>query len=267
MRALAFLLSLVVPGAGHALVGRIGHGFGWAVGLLVLSLVLPLVMRMGFVGLLLAFLVGLAGVLGCAIDADRGRGSRPPWKILVSTLAVLVLGTWMLADARRMYTRRYAQAFTIPSRSMEPTLLAGDYVMADNAVYRGRRPSRGDVVVYRYPQDERRVFLGRIMATPGERIQVSGPDVVINGRALDEPYIKPSLGAAPSWCGFAYGCEPLEVPAGRYFVMADNRDNAQDSRHFGFVREEAIIGRVFTIYWSWDSESHWLRRWRVGKTI
>lgn len=267
MRTLAFLLSLLVPGAGHALVGRIGPGFAWAVGLLVLGLVLPLVMRMGFVGLGLAVLVGLAAVLGCAMDADRVAGSRPPWRILVPVWAVLVLGTWMLADARITYIRRYAQAFTIPSRSMEPTLLHGDYVMADKAVYRGRNPRRGDVVVYLYPQDERRTFVGRIIGVPGETIQVLESDVLIDGVALAEPYVKRSLGVPRSFCSYAHGCEPTEIPAGRYFVMGDHRDNSRDSRYFGFVREEAILGRIFTAYWSWDSDAHRLRWWRVGKSI
>jgi signal peptidase I len=233
----------------------------------VLSLILPLVMRMGFVGLLLAVLVGLAAVLGCAIDAGRVAGSRPPWKILVPVLAILVLGTWMLADARLAHFRRSVQAFTIPSRSMEPTLLAGDYVMADNAVYRGRRPSRGDIVVYRHPVDERRTFVSRIIAGPGETIHVRGPDVLVNGRALDEPYIERRRPASGDVCAYAHGCEPTEVRAGHYFVMSDNRDNARDSRHFGVVREEAIIGRVFTVYWSWDSEAHRLRPRRVGKAL
>jgi signal peptidase I len=180
---------------------------------------------------------------------------------------VLFAGGWILGDVLKAHARRYVQTFTIPSRSMEPTLLWGDYVMADNAVYRGRRPVRGDIVVYRYPEDERRTFVGRIIGAPGETIQVRGPDVVINGRALEEPYIKRSLGRVSEFCGYAYGCEPIEVSAGRYFLMGDHRDNSRDSRYFGFVRHEAIIGRVFTIYWSWDSERHWLRRGRVGKTI
>ena len=256
-----------MPGSGHALLGRIGHGFAWAVGLLVLGLILPLVMRMGFVGLLLAVLVGLAAVLGCAIDADRLPGSRPRWKILVPVLAILVLGTFMLADARLAHVRRYAQAFTIPSRSMEPTLLVGDYVMADNAIYRGRRPRRGDIVVYRYPVDERRTFVSRIIAGPGETIHVRATEVLVNGRALDEPYIKRLRAASGDLCAYAHGCEPTEVQEGHYFVLSDNRDNARDSRHFGAVREGAIIGRVFTVYWSWDSEAHWLRSRRVGKAL
>ena len=234
---------------------------------MVLGLVLPPVMRLGFVGLVLAVLVGLVAVLGCAIDAGRVRGLRPSWKILVPALAILVVGTWMLSDARVAQVRRYVQAFTIPSRSMEPTLLVGDYLMADRAIYRGRRPGRGDIVVFLYPLDERRAFVSRIIAGPGETIHVKGSDVLVDGRALDEPYIKRLRLAFGDLCAYPHGCEPTEVRAGHYFVMSDNRDNAQDSRSFGLVREEAIVGRAFTVYFSWDSEARRPRFGRVGKSL
>jgi signal peptidase I len=102
---------------------------------------------------------------------------------------------------------------------------------------------------------------------PGDTIQARGQEVLINGRALEEPYIKPWRGAPPEWCQYAYGCEPLEVPAARYFVMGDNRDNSQDSRYYGFVSHDAVVGRIFTIYFSWDSEAHRFRLSRVGKSI
>jgi len=266
-RALPFLLSFVTPGAGHAFAGHIRRGFAWAIGLVAVSLVVPFVMRVGFVGLVLGALLGMAAVLACAIDALRLPGSRPPWRILITVWAILFVGGWIVSDAVKTHVRRFAQAFTIPSRSMEPTLLVGDYVMADKAIYRGRSPRRGDIVVYRYPEDERRTFVGRIMAVPAETIQVRGGDVLINGRPLEEPYVKRSLGASYDSCTYAYGCQPTEIPAGRYFVMGDHRDNARDSRYFGFVAAKAIIGRVYTIYWSWDSDTHWLRRERVGKSL
>ena len=173
------------------------------------------------------------------------------------------------------------QAFTIPSGSMMDTLLVGDYILVNKFLYGPevpftdwrlpglRRPQRGDIIVFKYPQDEKRDFIKRIIGVPGDHILIRGHQVLLNGRLLDEPYIKPGLvpHAVAGYCGYAYGCEPTAVPAASYFVMGDNRDNSQDSRYWGFVRREKIKGKAFLIYWSWDGDRHWLRWWRLGKYI
>jgi signal peptidase I len=174
------------------------------------------------------------------------------------------------------------QAFTIPSGSMMDTLLVGDYILVNKFLYGPeiplvdwhtpalRDPHRGDIIVFKYPQDEKRDFIKRIIGTPGDEVQVKGHQVLVNGKALVEPYVKPiesSYTRSASYCGYAYGCEPTRVPADSYFVMGDNRDNSQDSRYWGFVKRDKIKGKAFLIYWSWDSDRHWLRWWRLGKYI
>jgi len=176
------------------------------------------------------------------------------------------------------------QAFTIPSGSMMDTLLVGDYILVNKFLYGPelpvtdyrlpgfRDPSRGDIIVFKYPQDEKRDFIKRIVATPGDTVQVRGHQVFVNGRALVEPFVKLPEGtvptsAQPGYCGYAYGCDPTRVPADSYFVMGDNRDNSQDSRYWGFVKRDKIKGKAFLIYWSWDSDRHWLRWWRLGRYI
>jgi len=175
------------------------------------------------------------------------------------------------------------QAFTIPSGSMMDTLLVGDYILVNKFLYGPelpltefrvpglREPQRGDIIVFKYPQDEKRDFIKRIIAIPGDQIVIRGHDVHVNGQRLREAYVKhtaPSPGqAGQTYCGYAYGCEATAVPPGAYFVMGDNRDNSQDSRYWGFVRREKIKGKAFLIYWSWDSDRHWLRWWRLGKYI
>ena len=173
------------------------------------------------------------------------------------------------------------QAFTIPSGSMMDTLLVGDYILVNKFLYGAelpftdthlpgfRKPERGDIVVFKYPNDESRDFIKRIVAVAGDTVQVQDNRVMLNGRPIEEPYIRPgSIPSIPSGhCGYLYGCNPLVVPSGSYFVMGDNRDNSQDSRYWGFVRREKIRGKAFLIYWSWNGESHWPRWTRLGNWL
>jgi signal peptidase I len=190
--------------------------------------------------------------------------------IVIAILLALVIRTLVV------------QAFTIPSGSMMDTLLVGDYILVNKFLYGPelpftelrlpglRAPHRGDIIVFKYPQDEKRDFIKRIIGTPGDAVQVRGDDVYVNGQRLTEPYTKhtsPGGHMGQAYCGYAYGCEATQVPADSYFVMGDNRDNSQDSRYWGFVRRDKIKGKAFLIYWSWDSDRHWLRWWRLGNYI
>ncbi len=121
------------------------------------------------------------------------------------------------------------QAFTIPSGSMMDTMLVGDYILVNKFLYGPevpftdahvpglRDPRRGDIIVFKYPQDEKRDFIKRIVAGPGETVQVRGPQVYVNGRPLQESYVKradsPLPAGGQTYCGYAYGCEPTVVPA------------------------------------------------------
>jgi signal peptidase I len=226
------------------------------------------------------------------MDVREGEVHKPADEVTAPPVAV--------ARKRKSVVREYAeaiaiaillalvirtlivQAFTIPSGSMMDTLLVGDYILVNKFLsgpempvvdYRlpgFREPARGDIIVFKYPQDEKRDFIKRIVATPGETFQVRGNDVYVNGQRLEEPYTKhtsPSPAHGGAYCGYAYGCEPTTVPADSYFVMGDNRDNSQDSRYWGFVRRDRLKGKAFLIYWSWDSDRHWLRWWRLGNYI
>jgi signal peptidase I len=191
--------------------------------------------------------------------------------IIIAVLLALVIRTLVV------------QAFTIPSGSMMDTLLVGDYILVNKFLYGPelpftdrhmpglRDPQRGDIIVFKYPQDEKRDFIKRIVAGPGETVQVRGSQVFVNGQPLRETYVKGAESPLPAtgqpYCGYAYGCEPTLVPPESYFVMGDNRDNSQDSRYWGFVKRDKIKGKAFLIYWSWDSDRHWLRWWRLANYI
>jgi signal peptidase I len=216
-----------------------------------------------------------------AADAPERRvATAPKRKSLVREYAEAIAIAILLALVIRTLI---VQAFTIPSGSMMDTLLVGDYILVNKFLYGPeipltdlrlpglREPARGDIIVFKYPQDEKRDFIKRIVGTPGDQIQIRGHQVVVNGQPLAEEYVKPADGAMPAaqpgYCGYAYGCEATRVPGDSYFVMGDNRDNSQDSRYWGFVKRDKIKGKAFLIYWSWDSDRHWLRWWRLGKYI
>ena len=266
------LLSLVQPGVGHFLLGSFRRGVVWVVGIAGVGLCLLFVMPVSLVAILLTLVVVVAGYVACAVDTMRLVVGRPRWFIvLASWVALVVVGNMLGGAAGAFYKDRYAQAFTIPSGSMRDTLLVGDYILADKSVYRGQNPRRGDIVVFLYPQNERRHFIDRIIGTPGDTLQLRGKHVLINGNALDEPYVRSAAYASrqtgPDACPYAYGCEALVVPPDSYFVMGDDRDNSRDSRHWGFVKREKITGKALVIYWSWDSDRHWFRQWRLGQRI
>lgn len=181
------------------------------------------------------------------------------------------------------------QAFQIPSGSMENTLLIGDYLLVDKLCYGGhglgdhvmpyRKIDRGDVIVFHYPVDPQQHFVKRVIGIPGDRLRLVNKKVFIDGKPLEEPYVHfidppndvfrdnfPRLDIpAPRlegkwWLQMHKLVEDgqLIVPEGSYFVMGDNRDDSEDSRYWGFVPRENIIGRPLVIYWSvgdWDRGS------------
>jgi len=221
------------------------------------------------------------GVEVSAPDAAAPAPAKPRRKSLVREYGEAIAIAVLLALVIRTLV---VQAFTIPSGSMMDTLLVGDYILVNKFLYGPelpftdkhvpglRDPQRGDIIVFKYPQDEKRDFIKRIVAGPGETVQIRDAQVLVDGRPLAESYVKKPEGPLPTtsgqtYCGYAYGCDPTVVPADSYFVMGDNRDNSQDSRYWGFVKRDKIKGKAFLIYWSWDSDRHWLRWWRLGNYI
>lgn len=133
-----------------------------------------------------------------------------------------------------------AQAFQVEQYSMEPTLLPHDRVLVDKLLYHARRPHRGDVIVLKYPLNQQRNYIKRVIALPNDTLQVKDGKLYVNGKRAEEPYIN---GAAQG----NYG--PFTVPADSVFVMGDNRNNSEDSRAFGPLKEDLIVGQAILIYW------------------
>ncbi len=135
-----------------------------------------------------------------------------------------------------------AQPFIVSGASMEKTFHTGEYLIVDQLSYHFHEPSRGDVIIFRYPKDPSKFFIKRVVGLPGETVDIKDATVTIynedhkNGLLLDEPYIKSMTPA-----------NELKEKLGdrEYFVMGDNRDESSDSRMWGVLQEERIIGRAF----------------------
>ncbi len=138
------------------------------------------------------------------------------------------------------------QAFYIPSESMEQTLYEGDRILVNKIGYRLHDVNRGDVVVFRRPDDqpgEIRDLIKRVIGLPGESVEGRDSTIFIDGRELVEPYLDEG-----SFADFG----PLTVPEGEMFMMGDNRDQSLDSRRFGTIDEDRVVGRAFVLFWPLD---------------
>ncbi len=211
---------------------------------------------------------------------DYPRGTIAEWTI---TILLLLFGTTTLV-----------QAFVIPTGSMEDTLLIGDHLLVDKLAYAPAGPiskyllpyqpiRRGDIIVFRYPVDIRQTFVKRVVGVPGDRIRLENKVLIVNGHRLKEPYkynktdymdsYRDNFPADPN----VHLSEPADamlretvkngevvVPPNCYFAMGDNRDSSLDSRYWGFVPRENIIGKPLIIYWSYDAPTEHLASPMMG---
>ncbi|MEE8342551.1 MAG: signal peptidase I [Gammaproteobacteria bacterium] len=193
------------------------------------------------------------------------------------------------------------EPFRIPSGSMMPTLLAGDFILVNKYAYGIRLPvinrkvidvedpKRGDVVVFRYPRDPSIDYIKRVVGLPGDHIRYQGKTVSINGKKIAQVPVGTYMGAGAgsSMMGANRRTEQLGdaehdilvqpnlrsrngeffVPPGHYFVMGDNRDNSNDSRFWGTVPNQNLVGKAFLIWMNWDSVDHGINWSRIGDSI
>jgi signal peptidase I len=200
---------------------------------------------------------------------DRPRSTIAEWTITIILLLFL--------------TTTLVQAYVIPTGSMEDTLLIGDHLLVDKLAFAPYGPvskyllpytdvKRGDIIVFRYPVDISQTFVKRCIGVPGDRIRLINKQVYLNGVRLDEPYTyhksdyidsyRDNFPGEPNVSVDRRASEMLlnhvingevVVPPNSYFAMGDNRDSSLDSRYWGFVPRENIIGKPLVIYWSYDA--------------
>ncbi len=195
---------------------------------------------------------------------DQDRTNSGPAKSLWREYGEALLIALILALVIRAF---FVQAFSIPSGSMQPTLLIGDYLLVNKLSFGIRnpltnkvwipigKPQRGDVVVFIFPQDPSKDYIKRVVGLPGDKVEIRDKKVLINGKAAqsaravytDDTVIP--LGQSPR-----DNLAPMTVPVNAYFVMGDNRDHSFDSRFWGFVPDDALRGKAFIIYFSWEGQ-------------
>ncbi len=243
--------------------------------------------------LLVSGAIWLADVL--VFSKRRAPGAKDPWWVEYGASFFPVI---LLVFGLRSFI---VEPFKIPSGSMIPTLEVGDFILVNKFTYGIRlpvinkkiidinQPQRGDVMVFRYPEDPSLDYIKRVIGVPGDKVAYQNKRLTINGQPIEtvpmDDYLHPERlyyskqfvekserieyrilndGDAP---GFIAGATPFQyrenclynnagvictVPAGHYFTMGDNRDNSRDSRYWGFVREENIVGKAFFIWFNFS---------------
>lgn len=219
--------------------------------------------------------IGLVEVLGERLLGDLEKVY--PRKSLIREYAEAIVVALLLALLIRTFI---VQAFKIPSGSMIPTLDIGDHLLVNKFLYGTavpfkdmkilpiRQPERGDIIVFKYPEDESRDFIKRVVGIAGDRVEIRDKVVYVNGVAQNEPFaIHRDLNVLPAGLQPRDNFGPITVPPGKVFAMGDNRDQSYDSRFWGYVDTVKIKGKAFIIYWSWDGDDHWVRWGRIGQLI
>ena len=214
---------------------------------------------------------------------ETQRQSKPAKGKVRENIEALVIAVILALFIRAFVV----QAFKIPSGSMENTLLIGDYILVNKFIYGVKipftgitilpisNPKRGDIIVFKFPEDPSKDFIKRVVAVGGDTVEIRDKQVYVNGQLQVNPhaiYMDPRHFSDPH----IYPPEllkrdnmpPLKVPQGKLFVMGDNRDESNDSRFWGLVDLSAVLGKAIMVYWSWDSQKTIGVRWdRLGHLI
>jgi signal peptidase I len=188
--------------------------------------------------------------------------------ILVAIVLALFIRTFVI------------QAFKIPSGSMKQTLLVGDHILVNKFIYGVKipflqttiipitNPKRGDIVVFKFPEDPSKDFIKRVIGIAGDKVEVRDKKVYVNNKLLNHDHgIHTDSYDLPASVQPRDNFGPVIVPPHKLFVMGDNRDQSYDSRFWGFVDLKAVKGKALMIYWSWDKDNFGVRWNRIGHLL
>lgn len=277
----AALLS-ICPGMGQHYAGHIVRG-------IVLYIALVIVSWLAAIGFMyiesrisIALLsVPFIAVAAIALDAYLLAKKQPEnYRLRWFNRVVIYAGVFIFLLATinplmdMLVGRSVVRAFVMKSNGMSPTVLPRDLVLINKLA----APKRGDIALIQFGQEKKSAQLThlmedqlvkRIIAGPGDTIEIRGKEVIVNGSRLDEPYAHYEGGATVALSigadKYAYG--PKQVPPDAYFVMGDNRNVRFDSRIFGFVAKEKMVGKVTKVFWSWNLEQGGIRWDRTAKPM
>ncbi|MEE4356310.1 MAG: signal peptidase I [Desulfococcaceae bacterium] len=187
----------------------------------------------------------------------------------------------LIAIVLAMFIRTFVvQAFKIPSGSMKETLQIGDHILVNKFIYGVKMPfsqktlislkdpKRGDIIVFKFPEDPDKDFIKRVVGVTGDIIEIKDKRLYVNGKVpgYKQAVYKDSR-VIPGSIQPRDNMGPVTVPEDSLFVMGDNRDHSYDSRFWGFVKLRAVKGKAFIIYWSWDKEDFGVRWNRIGDLL
>jgi len=187
----------------------------------------------------------------------------------------------LLAIVLALFIRTFiVQAFKIPSGSMKETLLIGDHILVNKFLYgvklpfvsttiiEYKEPQRGDIVVFKFPEDPDKDFIKRVVGVAGDVVESRDKKIFVNHEPLNHDYgIHKDSRIVPGNIQPRDNFGPLVVPEKSLFVMGDNRDHSYDSRFWGFVNLKSVRGKAFLIYWSWDKSNFGVRWKRIGQML
>jgi signal peptidase I len=258
---LAAIATFGVFGLGQLYNGKprkaaIAYGLLWVIA--IFAMVAPFSANIKW---LIAFFA-LTSILGLTLIIDAVRDARAKGEIVLHWynrwyvyLTIIIIQAFIINPFQVKLLKLSTAAYKMPSGSMSPTIEIGDKLVADMKAYKMESPKRGDLLIFKYPNDESVQYLKRLIGLPGEKVEIIGRKVYVNDQPLAESYVQ---FIDPASTDGHFG--PVQVPQNQYFVLGDNRDNSQDSRFWGYIKRDQILGQVRYLYWAKD-------RSRIGKNI
>jgi len=267
---LAPLLSIVSPGLGQMYNGQLGKGIIYYLfGYLLFFLISLIGLQFKFYGLMLIFaliICVLLLIMGDALIVALKKKEivlRPynRWYFYI-LFATLAFGISEISDVFiKVDPFGGIKAYSIPTGTMIPTLMIGDRIIINLDYYKTNEVKRGDIIVFKYPENPKKDFIKRVVATGGDKIESKNKVIYLNGKKIDESYVQHTDSAIfPHEFDSRDNFLPLTVPENKFFVMGDNRDQSHDSRFWGFVDINDIQGKALYVYWTEDKS-------RIGREI